>query len=249
MNSQRRRPLLTDVVRSELRQAILSGEFPLGSKLPNEDDLCVRFGVSRATLREAVRGLVEDGAVIRRHGSGTYVTHRPMLGNSLDTNFSYTEYLASSGLRAGKELLSLRTTPADDESAGALAVERGTDLIEARRVRTADGRPAIYSVDAIPTALFGREPRRSAFLGSLYQLLAEAGHPVDHAEAVLSPVLADRETARLLDVAQGTPLQYLQQVDLDVDGHPLMFSREWHAPSVIELRVYRRGPGPLASVS
>lgn len=247
--AQRRRPLLTDVVRSELRQAIEAGTFPLGTKLPNEDELCRRYGVSRATLREAVGGLVEDGLVTRRHGSGTYVTRRPVLGNSLDTNFSYTEYLASSGLRAGKELISLRNFPADDECAAALGVEPGTDLIEARRVRTADGRPAIYSIDSIPAALFDRPPRRAAFLGSLYQLLDDHGHAVDHADAVLAPALADRDTARLLNVAVSTPLQYIRQVDQDADGQALMFSREWHAPSVIELRVYRRGPGPMTSRS
>ncbi len=61
----RNRPLLPDVVRSELRRAIIEGEFPPGSRLPNEEALCVRFGVSRITLREAVRGLIEDGYVIR----------------------------------------------------------------------------------------------------------------------------------------------------------------------------------------
>jgi DNA-binding GntR family transcriptional regulator len=84
----RARPLLSDVVRSELRRAIISGEFGPGAKLPNEEQLRERFAVSRITLREAVRGLIEDGYVVRRQGSGTYVTHRPALRNSLDTNFS-----------------------------------------------------------------------------------------------------------------------------------------------------------------
>ena len=85
------------IVRSGLRREIIAGEFPPGSKLPNEEQLRDRFEVSRITLREAVRGLIEDGYVVRRHGSGTFVTHRPALRNWLDTNFSYTEYLESSG--------------------------------------------------------------------------------------------------------------------------------------------------------
>lgn len=44
----------------------------------------------------------------------------------------------------------------------------------------------------------------------------------------------------------GFPLQHLRQVDYDVTGRPVMWSLEWHVPAVIELRVYRRGPGPLA---
>ena len=125
MARARVRPLLADVVRNELRRAILSGEFPFGSKLPNEDMLCDRFGVSRVTIREAVRGLIEDGYVVRRQGSGTFVTRRPNLRNSLDSNFSYTEYLESAGTRAGKQILGARTIVADAETLEALALPAG----------------------------------------------------------------------------------------------------------------------------
>lgn len=242
----RSRPLLADVVRAELRQAILSGEFPLGAKLPNEDQLRERFSVSRITLREAVSGLIEDGFVVRRQGSGTYVTHRPTLRNSLDTNFSYTAYLESCGIKVAKKVLGVRTVPAGAELAAQLGVDTGTPLVEVRRIRTADKRPAIYSVDSIPADIVDGATDRAEFRGSLYRLLAQRGHPVDHADAVLAPVVADRKIAKLLDVAAGTALQHLTQVDVDQSGRAVMHSLEWHVPSVIELRIYRRGPGPHA---
>jgi DNA-binding GntR family transcriptional regulator len=58
-------------------------------------------------------------------------------------------------------------------------------------------------------------------------------------------VLATSEIGKILDVPAGTPLQHLKQVDFDSAGRPVMRSLEWHVPSVIELRVYRRGPGPM----
>jgi DNA-binding GntR family transcriptional regulator len=84
---------------------------------------------------------------------------------------------------------------------------------------------------------------KKAFTGSLYRFLAEQGHPIDHAEAVLNPTVADRELSHILDVVVGTPLQEVDQVDFDHGGRPVMYSREWHVPAIIELRVYRRGPG------
>ena len=61
-------------IRGELLDATCStARYASGVKLPNEDELAERFGVSRATVREAVGGLVEAGYVTRRHGSGTYV--------------------------------------------------------------------------------------------------------------------------------------------------------------------------------
>ena len=185
MARARVRPLLADVVRNELRRAILSGEFPFGSKLPNEDMLCDRFGVSRVTIREAVRGLIEDGYVVRRQGSGTFVTRRPNLRNSLDSNFSYTAFLEGAGTRAGKQVLGLKTVAANAETAEALAVPAGTDVVEVRRIRTADRRPAIYSIDQLPSDLIDPVRDRDAFKGSLYRFLSDIGHAVDHGEAVL----------------------------------------------------------------
>ena len=244
MPQARTRPLLPDVVRSELRRAIIGGEFPSGSKLPNEDALCTRFSVSRITLREAVRGLIEDGYVVRRQGSGTFVTEGPRLRNSLDSNFSYTEYLESTGLSVTKQVLDAVRVPAGEDVITALNLAPGSDVVVVRRVRSADGKPAIYSVDSLPTDIADVKQDLKAFGRSLYKLLSDRGHDVDHARAVLAPVIADAELAEILGVPAGTPLQHLRQVDHDTAGRPVMLSLEWHVPSVIELRVYRRGPGP-----
>lgn len=237
------RPLLADMVRDGLRRAVITGTWPPGDKLPNEDALAERFGVSRATIREAVRGLVEEGYLARRHGSGTYVTARPLLRNSLDTNFSYTAYLESTGVRAGRRILGLRQIPASDAVAEQLRLEPEAPIVELRRVRTADDRPAVYSVDHLPADIVDAARDREALGGSIYALLAGLGHPVRHAEAVVAPATADVELTAVLEVAPGTLLQHLQQVDVDVAGRRVLFSLEWHNPSVMELRVYRRGPG------
>ncbi len=237
------RPLLADVVRDGLRRAIVTGEFPPGSKLPNEDALALRFAVSRATIREAVRGLVEEGYLRRRQGSGTYVTARPLLRNSLDTNFSYTAYLESTGMRGGRRILGLIDVAADDDIAEHLELEIGDPVVELRRVRTADGRPAVFSIDRMPADVVDAVRDRRALGGSVYALLTARGHAVHHGETVVAPRAADPYLATVLDLPEGTLLQHLEQVDVDVTGRRVLYSLEWHVPSVIELRVYRRGPG------
>lgn len=236
------RPLLADVVRDGLRRAIIAGEFPAGTQLPNEARLSERFEVSRATIREAVRGLVEDSYLDRRHGSGTFVTSRPLLRNSLDRNFSYTGYLASLGLRAGKQLLDARIVAADEAAAERLAVPLATPLAELRRVRTADETPVIYSIDRIPADLVDLERDLDALGGSLYDLLADRGEPVAHGDAVLVPTVAAGKIAAALRVAEGTLLQSIEQVDVSASGRRVLLSLEWHVPAFIELRVFRRGP-------
>lgn len=243
----RTRPLLPDVVRAELRRAIIEGEFPPGSKLPNEETLCTRYNVSRITLREAVRGLIEDGYVIRRQGAGTFVTSGPTLRNSLDTNFSYTEYLESTGIKVSKKVLDTQRVAAADDVALDLDLDASDQVVVIRRVRIAGKKPAIYSIDSLPADIVDPKRDAKAFSQSLYKLLASRGHDVDHARSVLTPAIASAEIAKILEIPTGTPLQHMKQVDFDMAGRPVMRSLEWHVPSVIELRVYRRGPGLMPS--
>ena len=84
---------------------------------------------------------------------------------------------------------------------------------------------------------------REALGGSIYALLAARGHAVHHGETVVAPRAVDADLAAVLELPVGTLLQHLEQVDVDATGRRVLYSLEWHVPSVIELRVYRRGPG------
>lgn len=110
-------------------------------------------------------------------------------------------------------------------------------------MRTADDRPAVYSIDHLSADIIDAGRDREALGGSIYALLASLGHPVHHGEAVVAPASADAELAAVLEVVPGTLLQQLLQVDIDDSGQRILYSLEWHVPDVIELRVYRRGPG------
>jgi GntR family transcriptional regulator len=97
--------LLADRLRDDLLEEISNSKLPPGAKLPTEGELAKHFGVSRATVREAVRGLVEAGYVTRRRGSGSYVTERRRMPHGLDSTLSYLAMIESAGARAGMRIL------------------------------------------------------------------------------------------------------------------------------------------------
>jgi DNA-binding GntR family transcriptional regulator len=144
-----------------------------------------------------------------------------------------------------KKIIDANRISASGEIGEELGLAASDEVVVIRRVRIAGKRPAIYSVDALPADIVDAKRDLKAFSGSLYRLLASRGHDVDHARTIITPVLPTKEIATILDVAPGTPLQHLRQVDYSIAGRPVMRSLEWHVPSVIELRVYRRGPGPM----
>lgn len=231
-----RRPSLVEQVRRGLLEDLMSGKLGPGAKLPNENEIGDRFGVSRATVREAVLGLMEAGYLARRHGSGTYVTKSPRSRHALDTTVSYTEMIREAGHEPTVTVLSKLTRKATAEEREALESET---VIELERVRFADRRPVIYSRDRIASALVDGYPDE-AFDRSLYALLADAGREVRRATAELLPVVADTKLARLLEVKRGAPLLHIKQADHDTRGRAVMLSLEWHVADAFELIVNRR---------
>jgi GntR family transcriptional regulator len=234
-----RRPSLVAVVRDGLLEDLVAGRLDPGAKLPNETELADRFGVSRATVREAVLTLMDAGYLDRRHGSGTYVTVSPRTRHPLETTVSYAAMIRESGHSPTESVISKSTRAPNELERVLLALTDGELLVEVERVRLADRRPVIYSRDRIPMALLGG--RSDDELGdSLYAILANAGYRVTRASARLLPTLASSKLARLLAVKRGTPLLHIDQVDYDGRGRAVMLSHEWHVADAFELIVNRR---------
>jgi GntR family transcriptional regulator len=226
-------------VRQGLLEDLIDGKLARGAKLPNEGELALRFRVSRATLREAVLGLLEAGYLARRHGSGTYVTYAPLSRHALENSVSYTAMIRDAGHEPSERVVSKEARLPTELERSLLDIGEGARVIEIDRVRLADGRPVIYSRDRIPEALLG-EIEAAQLDSSLYEILDRAGHPVARASARLIPTLADAKLARLLEIKRGTPLLHVDQVDYNNVGRPVMLSHEWHVADAFELIVNRR---------
>ena len=90
----------TDQAIAKIKDLISSGEFTAGSRLPTERELTQRFGVSRSSLREAIRALALIGVLESRVGDGTYVT-------TLEPELLLTGMAFVSDLVAGGSLLEM----------------------------------------------------------------------------------------------------------------------------------------------
>ena len=230
-------------VRDELASRIATGAIAAGSRLPPEPQLASELGVSRATLREALRSLEEDGFVTRTRGAGTYATHRPRLRNNLDVNFGVTEAIQAAGMKAGTTNSELRSVRAEAEEAEALDLAPGDPVLVLERVRSADDRPVVFSRDVVPAAMLSAGELDRLRDGSIYELMEREGIAVQHGVMTLEPMTADRSLADKLDVPPGELLLYLRQVDYDRAGDPIVLSHEYHLASAFEFSVVRRGPG------
>ena len=245
------RKTLTEISQQELRQAIFGGTFLPGSQLPTEAELCAMLGVSRTVVREALRVLEDEGLVTRRHGVGTFVRNRPILKN-LNFNFGITEMIESAGLKAGTSHIALQKEHADTERAEQLRVELGAPLLTVERVRTADERPVVYSLDTFTESLSQKadfDPHR-LLTESMYNILQTSlGQVIEYGIARLLPVAAPRPVAEKLMLLPGALTLYIVQTDYTSDDEPVVYSREYHLPDAFDFMVWRRGPTKLRGSS
>jgi GntR family transcriptional regulator len=227
----------------ELRTRILAGEWLPGDRIPSEPELARRRTVSRSSMRAAITMLEEDGVVSRKHGSGTYVSHRPALAHDLGRNFGVSSLIRSTGVTPGTVEESSGAVPAPAAVADALGVPEGAPVSSLRRVRTADGRRVVDVSDWCRIEHLPPEELPEIPEGSMYAALAERGLAVDHGVADLTPRNADGELARRLGVPRGTLLLTFDQVDRTVDGVAVLVSREHYVADAFTFNLLRRGPG------
>jgi GntR family transcriptional regulator len=235
------RPSLPTAIADELRRRVDVGELQPGDRLPSEPDLAVELGVSRPTLREALRQLAAEGWLERRHGSGTFIAQQVPVTTSLDVNFGVTELIRNAGRSPGTQHRSVRTEPASAGIAEALGMPLGADVIVLERLRLADREPVVHSLDVFAAGeLTLAELRDPSF--SVYAALATRGVFVMRGDANLHAVVADATLAKALKVKRGSPLMRIEQIDVDTNGRPVVYSLEHHRSDAFDFRITRRGP-------
>jgi GntR family transcriptional regulator len=142
-------------------------------RFPTEMELTTEFDVSRATVREAIRRLKDEGLLDARRGSGTFVIRR-QLDQVLIGSPSLAREIVAAGLEEESKVLIFREGPADDAAAAALGVAEGSTVLWLERIRTADSRPLALDRSALALPEEARASLLAADLGrgSLYDALA-----------------------------------------------------------------------------
>lgn len=236
---------LTQIATQELRDAIEQGLYAPGSRLPPELELVRMLGVSRTVVRQALRFLQEDGLIARRQGLGTFVRKNPIL-QYLNVNFGTTEMIHSAGMQSSTPHLEIQEVAASSEVANALDLPAGAPVIVIERVRSADNRPVVFSLDYMSKPLLRDVDLSSYWHGqdiSLYRLLQDiVGQMIEYGITRILPVQAPPRAARMLNVAENSALLYLLQTDYAPHDVPVLYSCEYHLPDAFDFYLIRRGP-------
>ena len=243
MNSVSRedvRPLYKQV-KDRLLELLSDGSVPPMGKLASERELVERYGVSRITVRQAMRELVSEGHLRSHPGKGFYATGRSTAqAFELELLRSFTATALRHGMTPGARLISGETVLADERLAAGLHVRVGEPVIELRRLRLLDGHAVAINEDWIEArkvpgllALDWAGGNRSLYdeLRQRYRMHPETG------ETVLSSRLASAEEARLLELKRPAAVLTVEQIAYGRDGSPINATRSIHHPNRYPLKL------------
>ena len=160
---------LAQQVSDDVRKRIGSGEFAANERLPSETALAAEYGVSRVTVRTALRTLESQGLIDVRHGSGSFVAgFGTQIRAGIQELRSMSETIRAMGHTPGMQRHSLthrRATPEEEEL---LRLASGEAVLHIERMVLADRRPVAFSYDTVPARFF--PPERAAHVGERQHL-------------------------------------------------------------------------------
>jgi len=213
-----------------------------GFRLPSENDLAARLGISRPTLREALMELQSQGVIERRRGVGTFVAKEApaSLRPGIERLRSFRSLSHAAGVSFARSSWSVQEAFADEDVAGALGVELGEPVVYVRMTATASGVPAATFGTYILPKHIDVDGLRAYSSGSLLDFVIESGSPkLHHTNTELSATDADGPVSAWLDVPDGTPVLGLVEVFYDRSGRSVMYSRNHFLTAQISFNLVR----------
>jgi GntR family transcriptional regulator len=213
-----------------------------GEKLPSEPKLAKILGVSRATLREAMRTFEGQGVIRRRQGVGTFVVGPIQV---IETGLEVLESIETLAEKIGLDVkmgeLEIQRIEADEYYAKNLNVELSTPLIRISRVINAENRPVAYLVDVLPESIFSQEDLEAGFTGSVLDRLIESKKiDLSISKTVIQAEAASSSIARALQIQRGDVLLLFSAHLYSTDGNIIDYSFSYFLPGYFRFQVVRR---------
>ena len=222
-----------EVISSKIR----TGEWAPGYKLPSEPTLAEEFGVSRATVREALQELISRGRIKREQGRGTYVLHAT-IDYGMDDLMSITRLLEMHGAVAstmeallarvaalGADIVCIGGDFAED--AESLNISELEPVYTINRTRCADGVPVVYDSVVIPCRYLPT-PNREDLEGSLFEILDKSGVHITQGAGRVSIQTATDKVSEKMSLNKQQPLLCMFNVLYDQNGMPVMVARDYY---------------------
>jgi len=231
-------------IADDLRRRIVQGELGAGERMPGEQNLATRYGVSRGVVRNALAALERRGLVSSHPGSGWRV-RADFRTQGFAEMRSFAQWAQSRQLIPGGQVIEQERGPATPVDARVLRMRAGDQVLRVTRLRTLGGRPVMverttYPPQVVPV-IEGLEPGETSVMAALQAAgfaMASGTHRID-------TIAASSADAELLGVRRSTRLLRLRRETQTQDGIPIEYGDDRYAPDTMTFEVHASASGNL----
>ncbi len=208
-----------------IRSSIERGELNPGDSIPTEVKIMNKYGISRATVRQALLQLVNEGYIRRIKAKGTFVNSPPARSRFIGTLKGFSEEMKQKGLPHSTRVLDNSIMPAPVRAAEKLQIASGGQVFYLKRLRFVQGDPVLIAESYLPAAICGGIEKENFEDISLYDLLENKyGLTLHHGRREFEPAMpGSKEEAGLLGITLKTPILYVESVVYTENNTPVEY--------------------------
>ena len=223
-----------------LKSDIGKGIYKENEKLPSEFELSKSLGVSRATLREALRLLEEENVIVRRHGVGTFVNPKPVFTSGIEQLSSISSMIEQAGMEPGTIFLKATEEKSTEDDVTRFQTDIDDNVITLERVRTADSEPVVYCIDKVPASYLPKQFVSNQDV-SIFSALEQSGAiHVAYAVTFIDPIGYHEQVSPILNCGPETALLVLKQLHYDDNDRVVLYSKNYFRADKFSFHVVRK---------
>ncbi len=196
-----------------IKEKIESGELKPGDVLPSERELSQVHQISRPTIRQALKELVNEGLLHREKGKGTFVSEPKINYGFIQKLTTFYDDMKDKGYVTRTRVVNLEVIKARKAVAKRLKLNEDEKIIYISRIRSINNETVVSVENYIPYNLCPELIREDLTDKSLYRLLSEKyGLTAYKAEVTLEPLVATEHDSETLNIELGAPIHFMQNL-------------------------------------
>ena len=227
---------LHERIADDLRARILAGDLPVGSPVPSEAELRLKWRGSRSPIRQALTTLRAEGLIGGGRGKPPTV-QRKETDQPFDSFVSFSRWARMLGLPPGQRTVEIARRVAAPDVAAILEISEGESVVQLRRLRTLETEPVMVERTTFSlrwgSLLLSHDPDQ----GSIYEHLISNGLEVGVARHSIDAVQADDEDCALLGVPRYAPLLREIRIAYTAGGEVFEYSDDRYRPDRVTFTI------------